>query len=353
MFRGLYIAGTAMMGNTTSIEVVSNNLSNANTASYKKDFTTQESFNDVLISKINGQSMKNNSPTSPVKSEVIGNSYTLNTTGGYFKVRNDEGLSYNSTIKFNVNEDGYLSTYYLNDTRVPTKGQGNMVQGYKGDVYVGDEAFTIDEAGQVIAGGQVIDKLLFTPSANVIGTMNSGVRISQITTDFEQGALERTENDLDFALEGSGFFELETPSGTRYTRNGSFKINSDMELVTTEGYKVMGIDGPIVLTGEQIVVNKFGEIAENEVIIDKFKIVNPVNTQDMKKIGESLYLTINPVEDQPFDGDIIQGFLEGSNVNSVMEMVGMLTLYRTYEANQRVISSYDRSIEKLLTDLGR
>ncbi len=353
MFRGLYIAGTGMIGNTTAIDVVSNNLSNTSTLSYKKDFTTQESFNDVLISKLNGQSVKNNNSVSPIKVTDENELYSVTTTRGYFRVKNDEGISNNSALKFRANEEGYLSTYYLNDNREPMKGEGNLVQGAKGKVFVGQEKFTVDENGQVLVGGQVKDKLLFNPSVNVIGTMNSGIRVSRISTDFEQGDLQVTDNPLDLAIEGKGFFEVETPAGNRYTRNGAFKINADFEIVTSEGYKVIGSNGPIVLKSDDVVVNKFGEIAENGVVVDKFKMINPLNTENMVKIGQSMYKMTKPIQDQPFSGEIVQGSLEGSNTSSITEMIELLRLYRSYETNQRIITSYDSTMEKLLTDLGR
>lgn len=352
MFRGLYIAGTAMLGTNTAIDVVSNNLSNSNTLTYKKDFVTQESFNDVLMAKIKGQSLKDNGLRAPVEFNEQGDYYTAQTTSGYFTIKNDQGISYNSAIKFRVDEEGYLSTFLLNDSRMPLKGVGNRIQGAGGDLFVGDQTFEIDEKGQLLVGGTVQDQLMTNPGGQIIGTMNSGMRISQIVTNFEQGDLQTTENPLDLALLGHGFFEVDTPGGVRYTRNGSFKINADLELVTSEGYKVMGLDGPIVLGGDAFVVNKFGEISENGVLTDKIKIVNPSNSHDMKKIGASLYRATKELEDTPFEGEVIQGALEGSNINSVSEMIEMIQQYRSYEANQRLITSYDNSIDKLLTSLG-
>jgi flagellar basal-body rod protein FlgG len=353
MFRGLYIASTGMLANTTAIDVVSNNLANASTLGYKKDFLSQESFNDVLISKLNGASLKNNSASGPIKVTEDKGNFTVETSGGYFKVKNDQGLSFNKMIKFHTDEKGYLSTNYLNDNKETIKGFGNRVQGQKGDIFVGEDSFTVDASGQILVGGQVKDKLVSSPPGNVIGTMNSGVRISQIVTSFQQGDLQTTESYTDFAILGKGFFEVDTPDGVRYTRSGSFLINSEGELVTTEGNKIVGADGPIVLESDDFSVNKFGEISVNGVIVDKFKIVNPANSQDMKKSGQSLYRLVRPSEDIPFEGSILQGSVEESNTSSINEMIEMLQLYRNYETNQKIISSYDSTMEKLLTDLGR
>lgn len=344
MFRGLYIASTAMNANTTSIDVVSNNLSNANTISYKKDFVTQESFNDILISKMNGSSLKNYTPAKPVLSAENDGVYTLSTSNGYFRVKNNEGMSNNRSVKFRVDSEGYLSTYYSSD-----KNLGNRVQGSNGDIYVGDQSFSFDDKGQLLIGGQVKDQLLFSPGANVIGTMSSGIRISQVVTNFEQGDLQTTDNPGNFAILGQGFFELNTPMGTRYTRNGSFVVDNQNHLATSEGYTLMGIDGPITVEDDNFSVNKFGEISVNNVIVDRIKVVNPQNVVDLKKVGQSLYQMDAELVEQPFTGDIIQGAVEGSNVASVTEMIDIMQLYRNYEANQKVIASYDKSMEKLLS----
>jgi len=353
MLRGLYTASTALVSKTKALDVTSNNLANINTDGYKRDYVTYESFEDVLISKYNGQYANNEFASKSIDVKENDGVYTLETLSGYFQVQTNDELSHNKSVKFMKNEEGYLSTFYLNGVGEVHEGIGYKVQGQNGDVYIGDEDFEVDDTGQVLVGGKVVDNLLHSYNNNVIGTINGGTKVKRIITDYEQGTLKPTENQLDFALEGKGFYTVESPVGTRYTRDGNFKLNGDYELVTNEGYNVMGFDGPIILEDGSINVNLFGELTVDGEIVDKFQIVNPENVHDMHKEGDGLYYMDEEMIDMKFEGNVRQGFIEGSNVNSIQEMIEVMQLYRNYESSQKLVTTYDSTLEKVINEVGR
>jgi flagellar basal-body rod protein FlgG len=202
--------------------------------------------------------------------------------------------------------------------------------------------------------------------APVIGKIGLGVELNELYTDFEQGSFKPTSNDSDMALEGKGFFSVETPAGERYTRNGNFSVGVEGYLMTKEGYPVMGEKGRIDVKGLKYTVNKNGEvwgrpIANSEAdskLVDRLKLVTFENDRFIQKQGSSLY------KDTEVSGPAIsaegknrpivaQGFVEASNVNVVNEMVQMIEVNRAYEANQKTIQSEDSMMSKLWSEVVR
>ncbi|MCT4633522.1 MAG: flagellar hook-basal body protein [Firmicutes bacterium] len=357
MFRGLYTAGSALVNNNRRIDVVSNNIANANTSGYKKDELITESFEDTLISKIHGQYYATmEKDYKGVEVTQVEDRYLLETDGGFFKVRTGLGDSFDKNLNLSVDKDGYLSTYSVDMKGDTDTLYGNEVIGRSGNkVYVGEKPYEIDKLGNVIVDGETVDNLIIKEHKSVIGTMNAGVRINRIETNFSQGQLLPTNNMLDFALKGDGFFKISTPDGMRYTRNGSFKIDANNTLVTNEGYKVQGFDGDITIEGSLVSINQFGEILVDGQVADKFDVVKFENPRDLRKVGESMW---RPVEDKElevvnFDGEIIQGHIENSNVDTIKEMINMMTLFRNYESNQKIIKAYDETMDKSVNSIGK
>lgn len=356
MFRGFYTAGSALVTNNNKLDVVSNNIANVNTTGYKKDLVLYESFEDTLISKVNGSF-----PTDgfrPFKKATVTEDngvFNVKTDGGYFRVQSPVGVSYSKDLNFTKGDDGTLRTYSLTDEGKPDTSYGYQILGLKGPIQVGSGVLEVDESGNVLEDGKVLDKLVFQAAPQVIGTMNAGVKMERLETDFSQGNLQSTGNQLDFAFEGKGFFTVETPGGTRYTRDGSFKLTSENELVTSEGYPVTGTEGPIVIDGTVVAVNDLGEILVDGQLVNKFKIAAFENNRDLRKTGEGLFAFAEGLEavDKDFEGAIVQGNLENANVDPVKEMVEMMTLFRGYESSQRMIRAYDESIGKAVNEVGR
>lgn len=149
--------------------------------------------------------------------------------------------------------------------------------------------------------------------------------------DPTQGHIRETGNRLEFALEGEGAFEISTPQGIRHTRNGRFQVNTAGELCTADGAKVQGQSGTIYVPQGEWSVGKDGTITTETGPVDKIRIVGSTN-------GNT---------------SVLQGYLEESNLNIVSEMVQMIANMRSYEANQKVVSSVDQTLDKLINEAGR
>jgi flagellar basal-body rod protein FlgG len=211
----------------------------------------------------------------------------------------------------------------------------------------------------------------------VVGKLGTGVEVNELFTEFSQGAFKRTENDFDMALEGKGFFSVGTPDGERYTRNGSWLVDSDGYLVTKDGFRVLGEKGPVQLKKNNFMVDQDGNVYENEeyaedplrlvsmeenewnrpVLIDRLKIVDFPDVRYVKKKGESLYAETDHsgpativVSGRP---KVRQGILEASNVNPVTEMVDLIEVHRSYEANQKTIQTHDTALGQAVNTVGR
>ncbi|WZL73630.1 flagellar hook-basal body complex protein [Clostridiaceae bacterium 35-E11] len=356
MLRGLYTATSAMQTNGKRMDVITNNIANINTTGYKKDLVLSEAFPEVLIKKINSPlDFSAQEAFEGVEVQQDNGGYYVSAKGGYFRTQTMNGVSHQKELKFAVNKDGYLSTYYRDQNGNIDTDEGYMVLGNKGPIYVGNGALEINPQGQVMVGGNVVDRLITFTAPNVIGTLNAGVRMDKIQVNYEQGHPYQTDNQLDFTLKGPGFFQVQTPDGIAYTRDGSFKLNNNNELVTSEGYAVLGKEGPVFIEGTKISVSESGVILADEVYMDQLDIVDITNIKDLRKQGDNLYRMAEQTtpQIQPFTGQVLQGFLEQSNVNPIKEMVQMITLFRNYESNQRMIKAYDDTIGKAVNEVGK
>ncbi len=209
----------------------------------------------------------------------------------------------------------------------------------------------------------------------IVGKLGTGVEINELFTDFSQGALKETNNPFDLALEGRGFFSVDTPLGERYTRNGTFILGREGFLLTKEGFPVLGETGLIRIKKNNFIIDGEGRIYqngsfssnpqrlvsiddnewENMELVDTLKIADFSRPRYLKKQGSSLWMATveSGAAQDPLFGPrpkVYQGFLESSNVNPVTEMVRMIEVYRAYEANQKVIQSQDSITGKLINE---
>lgn len=356
MFRGLYMASSSLITNNRRIDVVSNNMANVNTTGFKKDLVLVESFEDALISKMDGSiTPENLARLHRVDVQDKDGYYEVKSSTGYMRVKTPTGISFHNKARFTVGEDGFLRTFYKDEDGKINSGYGHEILGNNGSIFVGDGQLNIDPNGRVFVDGELVDSLITFTHPSVIGTMNSGVKLERIETNFEQGQLIRTDNPLDFAIKGDGFFQIETEEGTRYTRDGSFKLNGNKELITSEGYKVQGQYGDIILDGEEIALTSYGEIMVDGEIVDKLEVVNINNIRDLRKTERGLYKAEDGIEleQETFEGQVFQGQLEKSNVDPIKEMIEMMTLYRGYESSQKMIKAYDETIGKAVNEVGK
>lgn len=211
--------------------------------------------------------------------------------------------------------------------------------------------------------------------APVVGKLGTGVELNEVYTRFSQGALKETGNSFDLALDGNGFFTIQTPEGERYTRNGTFLIDPNGILVTKEGYPVLGENGIIQIKENNFIVDKQGQVFQNARFagnpdrlvsmeenewdqterLDTLKIVDFSRPRYLKKQGSSLLLSTEesgePMQAQlGASTKVVQGFIEASNVNPVTEMVRMIEVNRAYEANQKSIQTHDALLGRLINE---
>lgn len=248
------------------------------------------------------------------------------------------------------------------------------LNGYKKDMPV-HKAFPelllrrMDDDGVINLGFGSIDV------APVVGKLGTGVELNESYTIFTQGALKQTDNPFDLALEGEGFLTVQVGDEERYTRNGAFLLSDDGFLVTKDGHRVIGENGPIRLKKNNFVIDQDGVIWQNSEYVgdetrlvsleenewgsiervDRLKIVDFKRTRYLKKQGNSFWRDTREsgsaqVMDFGSRPKVRQGFLEGSNVNTVQQMVQMIEVNRTYEANQRIIQSHDSMLGKLINE---
>jgi flagellar basal-body rod protein FlgG len=168
--------------------------------------------------------------------------------------------------------------------------------------------------------------------------------------DFSQGTLRITGNALDIAIEGDGFFTVETQQGNTYTRNGSFVLNKNNELVTQSGEYVLGQSGKIVINGSKINVDKEGSIYVDETLAGKLKISAFENPQALTRstnggfVGNEKAGLKNANEYR-----IASGYVELSNVNAIREMTDMMEIQRTFETYQKMILTM-QDLDKISTN---
>jgi len=180
-----------------------------------------------------------------------------------------------------------------------------------------------------------------------IGTMELGNDVGEVFTYYSQGQLTKTENNLDMAIRDSrsAFFTVAVPDGSGnirafYTRDGAFTKSSNSTLMTKEGYTVLGENGPIVLQDGPFTVTEDGTVTQNGEIVDKLLITEFTDTTQLRKHGYNLVQAEPGAQTREFSGTIQQGFAELSNVNIVREMVDMITVLRSYEANQKSMKQW-------------
>ncbi|MFW5799739.1 MAG: flagellar basal-body rod protein FlgF [Spirochaetota bacterium] len=267
-----------------------------------------------------------------------------------------------------------------NNINVISNNLANVnTSGYKKDISV-FKSFPEMLMRRLYDDGVVNFNLGSYDKAPVIGKMGTGVEFNDVYTDFDQGlSIRRTENDLDIALVGKGFFTVETDRGHRYTRNGSFTLDENSYLVTQQGYKVLGENGPIQIKNNNFRVDEQGVITRNskynrelsefvdkeensfdyEEVVDRLKIVTFNDLRGLKKEGESLYVETpqsGKMTELSMDNGrpkVVQGYIETSNVNVVNQMVKMIETQRAYEANQKTVQTSDELMGIISNRIGR
>lgn len=216
-------------------------------------------------------------------------------------------------------------------------------------------------------------------SSPIVGKLGTGVEQNEVVTNFTQATLKETNNPFDLAIEGRGFLVVQTTTGERFTRNGSFLLNKEGFLVTKQGDLVLGENGPIQIKENNFVIDQQGRIYTNPnlnqdreqlvslrendwnetELIDQLRVVNFREINHLAKQGNSLWKetfesgapeSVFSNSNKNIEAKIRQGFVEGSNVNPVREMVEMIEVQRAYETNSKLIQTQDDLLGKLINE---
>lgn len=202
-----------------------------------------------------------------------------------------------------------------------------------------------------------------------IGGITYGVHLGQTYTDYSSGSFQVTDSPADLALSGNGFFAIAFTNkagetSVKYTRDGAFVVDKDGYLRTKDGDYLLNATGASnadaaemnrvkVDPQQEFSVDQLGYIYQDNQIVGTVGVVDFANYDYLSKYGENMYDLVEGGEVIETDATIEQGVLETSNVQVVDEMVNMITIQRAYEANQKVITSIDETLQIAATQIGK
>lgn len=180
--------------------------------------------------------------------------------------------------------------------------------------------------------------------------VNSGI-------NFVSGETQPTRRELDVAIQGDGFFEVQRTDGTTaYTRSGEFRLSSDRTLVTASGDNVMTTSGtPITAlpNGGPLVINQDGSVFQGETSLGKLSLQKFSDNSALVPVAGGYFVASAGAKPTPVENpELLQGYLEGSNITPLREMVDLVLISRAYEANQKMITTLDQQMGKALDALG-
>lgn len=210
--------------------------------------------------------------------------------------------------------------------------------GFKGEKMMFVEHLVRSKGGEKVFG----DKLHF-------------VRDVATLRDSSEGQINETGNPLDVAINGEGYFVVQTPQGPRYTRNGRFQLDQNGQLVNQSGFAVLSQGGQALTFGPQdrdITIARDGTVSARGGAIGRLRVVRFDNDNALDQSGNGLFNTPQEARDvaQP---NVVQGALESSNVQSIVELTRMIEVQRAYEGAQRFIEREDDRIRTMTRELAR
>lgn len=177
-----------------------------------------------------------------------------------------------------------------------------------------------------------------------------------VIRDFSQGALRRTGATFDLAIEGQGFFKVQSDGGERYTRDGRFTLGADGRLTTQAGDPVLGDGGEIVVNPEdgEVAISADGVVSQKGEQIGKIDVFAFDDLSSLAKDGDNLLRNTSNIEPQVSTAaNVRQGMLEGSNVNPIMQITRMIEVSRAYESMARTIEGSSELSRRSVERLGR
>jgi flagellar basal-body rod protein FlgF len=216
--------------------------------------------------------------------------------------------------------------------------------------------------GPELAESRQLDGLFTTPyktraAATPIGAVGTGSLTDPVSTDHSQGDVRETGNELDLALVGPGYFQMQSPDGTTfYTRAGQFSRDGVGRLVDQQGNFLLGDEGAIRVGQGAVSVDPDGTIYSDGEAVDLLRVMKFPPETALKKLGANAFVTADPELRPEFVDEntlVQQGAVEASNVNPNQAMVEMMSAMRSYEASQRMVQLNDSVLERAVNDLGR
>lgn len=193
-----------------------------------------------------------------------------------------------------------------------------------------------------------------------MGNLNLGVKIGENYQDWSEGPFKQTGNTYDLGLSGPGFFAIEFTSksgetSTKYTRDGKFGVDAKGNLVTADGDFVLNSSGAHVTINPLLPseINSSGQIIQNGQVVATIGVTDFEDYNYLEKYGENLWEPVDGATEKQAKALVYSGYLEQSNVSVVDEMVNMIAIQRSYEANQKLIQAFDSTLEISATQIGR
>jgi len=196
-------------------------------------------------------------------------------------------------------------------------------------------------------------------TAKRMGTLNMGVKIGENYTDYSQGSFRVTGNTYDLALAGEGFFTVQFTNkageiSTKYTRDGSFTLDKNGYLVTADGDYVMGMNGRIRLNQHlDTIISSDGVITQEGTPVATLRISDFQDYDYLEKYGENYFQTVDGARMKEAEAEVKSGYLEMANMQVVSEMVNLIAITRAYESNQKIVQTYDETLDIAVNQIGR
>ena len=190
--------------------------------------------------------------------------------------------------------------------------------------------------------------------------LNLGVKIGENYVDYSEGPIKETGNQFDLAISDRGFFAVEYTNkagetSTKYTRDGNFTMNLQGYLVTQDGDFVLEENGRRIRmeTELPVSIDRNGNITQDGGFVATIGLTDFEDYNYLERFGENYFQPIEGATEMDAESQIYAGYLEMSNISVVTEMVNMITLQRQYESNQKVITTYDDTLDQAVSQLGR
>lgn len=198
-------------------------------------------------------------------------------------------------------------------------------------------------------GDMVVSRL--DSQTTALGNVSMINTVGETATDYSQGMLKNTGRTLDFAIQGEGFFAVQTDNGMVYTRNGSLNIDSDGYLSLNGVGHVMGTNGPIKLGTDDITADSSGKIYVDNKQVNQLAIYNFNNYANLENMGQGTFNAANPILQA--DANLIWQSVENSNVDAAEEMTNMISAQRELQSCSQAMKMYDTIMGKAATEIGK